>query len=71
MFEALKKKIKDFVSDEDIFLQEFNQAHPELSMSIQKEVAKHHRIQVLRDIPQPNNQSSGTGKKVEKIWDEF
>ena len=42
-------KLTDFVSPMDQFLQEFDKAHPEQSLSQQKEEAKYRRIYFLRD----------------------
>ena len=47
-----KQKIdKSFISDIDIFLNKFDQTHPEKSESQKKEIEKHERIFKLRDEP--------------------
>lgn len=71
MFEVLKAKIKNYISDEDVFLREFDRDHPERSVSIQKEIAKHQRIQQLRDNDCTASQLVLSGNKDKKLWDEF
>ena len=59
------KIIKDYVSEIDKFLQTFDRQHPEKSLSQQKEIAKHKRIQQLRDhAEQPIEVTI-------KLWEEF
>lgn len=53
-----------YVSEIDQFLQGFDQNHPDLSKSQQKEKAKYNRIYLLRDQPNHSDQS-----KI--IWENF
>lgn len=46
-----KKIDTNYVSEIDKFLNQFDQEHPELSKSQQKEKAKYKRIYALRDNP--------------------
>jgi hypothetical protein len=68
MFEVLKAKIKNYISDEDVLLCEFDRDHPERSVSIQKEIAKHQRIRQLRDVEQSARPSVDEDKA---LWDGF
>lgn len=52
-----KKLEKNYVSEIDRFLAEFDAAHPELSPSQQAEVALHQKIAQLRD--KAENQTGG------------
>lgn len=64
MLKKLKRKMKNYVSDEDQFIHQFDHQHRQRSPSQQKEVAKHARIFRLRDrIVKANNDK--------KIWDDF
>ena len=64
----MPKPIKrNYISEIDQFLKEFDQQHPEKSASQQKEIAKHQRISALRDQA-PITKISTTDKK---IWDDF
>lgn len=44
-----KKQDKNFVSELDVFLHQFDQQHPEKSASQQAEIDKHQYIAKLRD----------------------
>ena len=55
---------KNFNSNIDKFLQDFDYQHPEKSFSQQQEIKKYSRITELRDIPVSQ---STTGK----IWEQF
>ena len=63
MLNPLKRQ---FVSEIDEFLTQFDQSHPEKSQSQQKEMAKHARIAQLRD-------SAASVKPAEnkEIWKGF
>lgn len=52
-----RKIIKNYVSDLDKFLREFDQQHPEPSASQQEEINKHKRIAALRDKAVPHAES--------------
>lgn len=43
------KNFSNYVSDIDLFLQDYDKKHPELSKSQQKEIAKLKRVYRLRD----------------------
>lgn len=58
------KKITNYVSGIDCFLQDYDKKHPELSKSQQKEIAKYRRIYQLRDDPSASERQS-------ILWDEF
>lgn len=49
-----RRKFKNYVSDIDIFLREFNQKHPK-SESQLAEIQKYQRIFALRDNPVAEN----------------
>lgn len=53
-----------FTSELDLFLNEFDEAHPQLSASQRKEKAKYARIYKLRDNP---NQP----EPKKQFWDNF
>ena len=54
-----KNKIeKNYVSPLDRFLYHFDQEHPALSASQQKEIAKYSRISRLRDLPSTKDSAS-------------
>lgn len=53
-----------FVSETDQFLQKFDEAHPELSLSQQKEIAKYQRIYRLRD-------QVTDSPKSKTLWEKF
>ena len=63
MLSPLKRQ---FVSEIDDFLTQFDQSHSEKSLSQQKEIAKHARIAQLRD-------SAAPAQPVEnkEIWKNF
>lgn len=63
MISPLKRQ---FVSEIDDFLTEFDQSHPEKSLSQQKEIAKHARIAQLRDGTSPVNPV-----ETKEIWKDF
>ncbi|HEX2548953.1 MAG TPA: CBU_0585 family protein [Gammaproteobacteria bacterium] len=54
----------NFVSETDQLLQKFDEDHPELSLSQQKEIAKYQRIYRLRDEPTPSSESK-------TLWEKF
>ena len=58
--------LRDYVSDLDQFLQEFNQQHPQLSQTQQQEVTKYRRIYRLRD--EHDNKPTVA---VTKLWEGF
>jgi len=58
------KKITDYVSGIDRFLQDYDKKRPELSKSQQKEIAKYQRIYQLRDDPHAIERQF-------TLWDEF
>ncbi len=60
----LNKTITNYVSDIDLFLQDYDKKHPELSQSQQKEIAKSQRIYLLRDDP-----NATEGQSI--LWDAF
>lgn len=64
MSSALKR---NFVSELDGFLQTFDQAHEEKSLSQQKEITKHQRIAQLRDGVSAIN----FVKEDKKMWENF
>lgn len=47
------KILRKFVSEIDKLIQHFDKEHPELSKSQRKEIAKHDRVQFLRDNDNP------------------
>ena len=49
-----KKQLKNFVSEIDLFLNEFDSAHPEKSLSQENEIAKYQKIAELRDKATPS-----------------
>lgn len=53
-----------YVSEIDQFLQAFDQTHPGLSQSQQKEQTKYRRIYLLRDQPT-------SGSSSNSLWDNF
>lgn len=59
-----KQQDKNFVSDLDKFLQAWDEQHPELSASQQKEIKKHKRVQQLRD-------HITAADEEHKIWENF
>jgi hypothetical protein len=58
--------LKDYVSDLDVFLGEFDQQHPTLSLTQQKEVTKYRRIYRLRDENDQKPMLAAT-----KLWEGF
>ncbi|MES2218759.1 MAG: CBU_0585 family protein [Pseudomonadota bacterium] len=58
--------LRDYVSDLDKFLQEFDQQHPVLSQTQQREVTKYRRIYRLRD----ENAEKPT-LPATKLWEGF
>lgn len=60
-----KPKLTRYVSEIDQFLQSFDKAHPELSLSQQKEQDKYRVIYFLRDVARKAVAHS------KKIWDKF
>ncbi|KTC97350.1 hypothetical protein Lgee_2011 [Legionella geestiana] len=54
---------KAYISPDDAFLRKFDMTHP-LSLSQEKEVRKHERIALLRDVPLPEG-------KENMLWDAF
>lgn len=58
------KKLTHYVSDIDLFLQNYDKKHPELSKSQQEEIAKLKRIYRLRDDRLAREPSK-------TLWDEF
>jgi hypothetical protein len=60
----IKEKQMSYVSDIDMFLQEYDKKNPELSKSQQKEIAKFQRIYRLRD-------DATRLETANKLWDEF
>ena len=56
--------LKYFVSEIDKFLQNFDQQHPEQSLSQHKEIEKYRRIYYLRDVSDRTNE-------IGKIWEGF
>lgn len=64
MLSPLKRQ---FVSEIDNFLTQFDQSHPEKSQSQEKEIAKHARIAQLRD----NAAGSVQLSENEEIWKGF
>lgn len=63
MLSPLKRQ---FVSEIDDFLTQFDLSHPEKSLSQQKEIAKHARIAQLRDGVLPVNPAEN-----KEIWENF
>ena len=63
MLSPLKRQ---FVSEIDDFLIQFDQSHPEKSQSQQKEIAKHARIAQLRDGVSPVKSAEN-----KEIWKGF
>ncbi len=59
-----KEKQMHYVSGIDLFLEDYDKKHPELSKSQQKEIAKHQRIYRLRD-------DATQSEPTNKLWDEF
>lgn len=57
--------LRNFVSEIDKFLQQFDKDHPELSKAQQKEVNKYRRIYRLRDT------SERSKPAVNKLWEGF
>lgn len=57
-------KLTHYVSDIDQFLQAFDQQHPELAKSQQKEKTKYRRIYLLRDDPMSVDSS-------QTMWEKF
>ncbi len=57
---------REFVSEIDDFLTQFDQSHPEKSQSQQKEIAKHARIAQLRDSVSPVKPAED-----KEIWEKF
>lgn len=55
---------KHYVSEIDIFLQEFDKKHPTLSASQKKEIAKHDRVYRLRDDPNYT-------EPAHSLWEDF
>lgn len=64
MLNPLKKA---YVSEIDDFLVQFDQSHPEKSLSQQKEIAKHARIVPLRD----GVSTTHSVKENKEIWKDF
>lgn len=60
---SAKKIDREYVSDIDKFLREFDKTHP-LSASQQKEITKNGKIAHLRDDPKAPHRS-------ENIWEKF
>jgi hypothetical protein len=58
--------LRNYVSELDEFLQEFKQAHPQLSQTQQQEVTKYHRIYRLRD-----EHDTKPAPAVTKLWEGF
>jgi hypothetical protein len=58
------KILRHYVSEIDNFLTQFDQEHPERSLSQQKEVAKFQRIYHLRDDPEYTEIPT-------PLWDKF
>jgi hypothetical protein len=58
--------LRNYVSDLDQFLQEFNQQHPQLSQTQQQEVTKYRRIYRLRD-----EHDNKPVVAVNKLWEGF
>lgn len=54
---------KSYVSEIDLFLQEFDKKHPK-SMTQQAEINKYKKINQLRDIP-------NIEQKEKKLWEGF
>ena len=59
------KIVTNYVSEIDKFLQTFDRQHPEKSLSQQREIAKHKRIQQLRD------RACQSADGSTKLWEEF
>jgi hypothetical protein len=56
------KTLKNYVSDLDQFLQNFDKKHPKFSLSQQQEHNKHRRVYYLRDVanrPEPKKEFEG------------
>ncbi|MCE3237274.1 MAG: hypothetical protein K0R24_255 [Gammaproteobacteria bacterium] len=56
---------KNYVSEIDLELQNFDKQHPSLSLSQQKEREKYERIYLLRDHPEQQV------KKAKTLWENF
>lgn len=54
LFKRVDKKERHHISDADLFLEKFDQSHPEKSASQLKEIAKHNNI-FTRKTKQPIN----------------
>ena len=64
MLEALKRKLKNYVSKEDQFIHQFDHQHREKSASQKQEIAKYSKIARLRD-------NIAKTKASTKIWRDF
>jgi hypothetical protein len=53
---------KNYVSDIDKFLWEFDEKHPDRSLSQQQEIKKYERVYRLRDNPKPEEEQT-------KLWE--
>lgn len=51
------KLLKQYVSPIDKFIKQFDAAHPGLSKSQKKEIAKHEQVFRLRDVPEQPNEN--------------
>lgn len=58
------KKLSNYVSEIDCFLQNFDKKHPGLSQSQKKEIARAQRVTRLRD-------DASCIEKPSKLWDQF
>jgi hypothetical protein len=59
------KKLTNYVSEIDQFLQKFDKEHPELSKAQHREKKKYKRIYALRDS------AARSEAKKKKLWDGF
>ena len=57
-------KLTNYVSEIDQFLQQFDQTHPEKSLSQKKEIDKYQHVYSLRDTAEPPS-----SKKI--LWEDF
>lgn len=63
---STNKILKNYISEIDQFMQEFDKQHPGLSLSQQKEIAKAKRVAKRRD-----EAVSASAAAPKKIWKDF
>jgi hypothetical protein len=60
----MAKLHKDFISDIDKFLQDFDKRYPKRSLTQENEIKNYARINQLRDFPISRENSTG-------VWEDF